>query len=261
MRRIVVKVGSAVLTQNEDLANTRIINLIKLLVDLKQKYEVIFVSSGAVMAGYTQLKLDTDIIENKQALAAIGQPLLMKKYRREFLKYNIQPAQILLTANNLQSPNQKQRIKNTIDVLLKNNVIPIINENDATAIDELVVGDNDQLSAYVACDTDADLLVILSDIEGYYDDDPHKNSNAKLKKIVTSIDENELNKSTSAHHKFATGGIVTKLKAASYMLTCKKDMFLASGFDLDCVREFLLNKNDIGGTLFTCHESGIKRYI
>ncbi len=261
MKRIVVKVGSAVLTQNEHLADLRIINLIQLLVDLKQKYEVILVSSGAVMAGYTQLKLDTNIIENKQALAALGQPLLMKKYRFEFLKYGIQPAQILLTINNLQTTNQKEKIRNTIDILLKNNIIPIINENDATATDELVIGDNDQLSAYVACDTDADLLVILSDIDGYYDDDPHKNSNAKIKKIVTSIDESELNKNTLGHHKFATGGIVTKLKAASHMLACKKDMFLASGFDLDCIREFLLNKHHIGGTLFTCHELGIKKYI
>jgi glutamate 5-kinase len=250
MKRIVVKVGSAVLTQNGQLADERITNVVSLLCDLKTKYDLILVSSGAVSAGYTQLKIDKSILENRQALAAVGQPLLMKRYREEFAKHGELPAQILLTAANIQNPSQNQKIKNTINVLLQNSVIPIINENDATAVDELVVGDNDQLSAYVACDLDADILIILSDIDAYYDKDPHKNTDAKVQKIVHTIDDTALNQPVSPNNEFATGGIVTKLKAAAYMLGCRRKMFLASGFDLTDVRNFFLHDAHSGGTLF-----------
>lgn len=254
MKRIVLKVGTAVLTENLQIAEDRLSNIVKLLVDLKKKYEVVLVSSGAVSAGYTQLKLDKKILENKQALAAIGQPLLMKKYRLAFSQHHELCAQILLTAGNLSTPSQNEKIKNTMNVLLQNGVIPIINENDATAIEELVVGDNDQLSAYVACNINADMLIILSDIDAYYDSDPHKNPDAKVKKVVSLIDENELQQNASPNTEFATGGIVTKLKAASYMLTCKRKMFLASGFNLEDVRSFLIDDKHLGGTLFTCKE-------
>lgn len=254
MKRVVIKVGSAVLTQDLQIAEDRLHNIVKLLVDLKKKYEVVLVSSGAVSAGYTQLKLDKKILENKQALAAIGQPLLMKKYRLAFAEHNELCAQILLTAGNLSTPSQNEKIKNTMNVLLQNGVIPIVNENDATAIEELVVGDNDQLSAYVACNINADMLIILSDIDAYYDSDPHKNSDAKVRKVVNSIDEAELQQNASPNNEFATGGIVTKLKAASYMLTCEREMFLASGFNLEDVRSFLIDDKHLGGTLFTCKE-------
>ncbi|MBU0632317.1 glutamate 5-kinase [bacterium] len=254
MKRIVIKVGTAVLTQDLQIAEDRLHNIVKLLVDLKKKYEVVLVSSGAVSAGYTQLKLDKKILENKQALAAIGQPLLMKKYRLAFAQHNELCAQILLTAGNLSTPSQNEKIKNTMNVLLENSVVPIINENDATAIEELVVGDNDQLSAYVACNINADMLIILSDIDAYYDSDPHKNPDAKVKKVVGLIDEKELQQNASPNTEFATGGIVTKLKAASYMLTCKREMFLASGFNLEDVRSFLIDDKHLGGTLFTCKE-------
>ncbi|WP_345980736.1 glutamate 5-kinase [Sulfurimonas sp. HSL3-2] len=254
MKRVVIKVGSAVLTQDLQIAENRLHSIVKLLVDLKKKYEVVLVSSGAVSAGYTQLKLDKKILENKQALAAIGQPLLMKKYRLAFAEHNELCAQILLTAGNLSTPSQNEKIKNTMNVLLQNGVIPIVNENDATAIEELVVGDNDQLSAYVACNINADMLIILSDIDAYYDSDPHKNSDAKVRKVVNFIDEAELQQNASPNNEFATGGIVTKLKAASYMLTCEREMFLASGFNLEDVRSFLIDDKHLGGTLFTCKE-------
>jgi glutamate 5-kinase len=255
MKRIVLKVGTAVLTEKQQIAEGRLANIVQLLVDLKEKYEVVLVSSGAVSAGYTQLKLDKKIVENKQALAAIGQPLLMKKYRLAFAKHEALCAQILLTAGNLNTPSQNEKIKNTMNVLLENGVVPIVNENDASAIEELVVGDNDQLSAYMACNIDADMLVILSDIDGYYDSDPHQNRDAKLLKIVDAIDSDLLAQEASPHTEFATGGIVTKLKAASYMLTCKRKMFLTSGFDLSDVRSFLLDGEHKGGTLFTCKDN------
>jgi glutamate 5-kinase len=255
VKRVVVKIGSAVLTQDGGLAEERLSNIVAFLVTLKKKYQVLLVSSGAVAAGYTQLQLDKSVLENRQALAAIGQPLLMKKYRLAFAKHGELPAQILLTAANLEIPSQLEKITNTIEVLLKNGVIPIINENDATAVEELVVGDNDQLSAYVACSIDADMLIILSDIDAYYDSDPHKNKDAKARKLVHRLDTCELAQPAVANHRFATGGIVTKLKAAEHMLSCGRRMFLANGFDLEDAKSFLLQDAHQGGTLFTSEEA------
>jgi glutamate 5-kinase len=250
MQRIVIKVGSAVLTQNDSIALERMKALVDFIAELKKEYEVILVSSGAVAAGYTKLKLDRSELKNKQALAAIGQPVLMKKYAKKFEKHNVIVAQVLVTAANLKKSDDIQRVKNTIDTLLENGVLPIVNENDATATEELIVGDNDQLSAYIANISASDMLVILSDIDGYYDKDPRKHSDAEVLKVVTSISQEELNKEVTPNNVFATGGIVTKLKAAAYLLENKKNMFLASGFNLDDVKSFLLNKEHKGGTLF-----------
>ncbi len=249
--RIVVKVGSAVLTQNETIALERMQALVDFLSELKQKAEVILVSSGAVSAGYTELKLDRTILANKQALAAIGQPILMRKYAKKFVKHDLLSAQVLVTAANLRKSDDIERVKNTVNALLLNGVIPIINENDATATDELELGDNDQLSAYIAKHLEADLLIILSDIDAYYDSDPRINSNAKVLKVVHEIPQEELEKEHTPNNVFATGGIVTKLKAAHYLLKSGIDMFLASGFDLSDVRSFTLDAAHKGGTLFT----------
>ena len=251
MKRIVVKVGSAVLTQDGTIALARMQALVDFLSELKSQNEVILVSSGAVAGGYTKIQLDRTVIANKQALAAIGQPVLMGKYARKFAKYNLVTAQVLVTAANLNKTDDIIRVKNTIEILLQNNVIPIVNENDATATDELEVGDNDQLSAYIAKNIDADMLIILSDIDAYYDADPRASLNAKVLKVVTQVDKAELSKEVTPHNIFATGGIVTKLKAAAYLLDSNIDMFLASGFDLEDVRSFTLENTHKGGTLFT----------
>lgn len=250
MKRIVIKVGSAVLTEQNRIARERMQNLVNFIAELREKHEVILVSSGAVAAGYTELKLDKKILANKQALASIGQPLLMHRYKKKFEAFGILPAQILVTASNFNTPEQVNTAKNSIEMLLKHNVLPIINENDATAIDELVLGDNDQLSAFSAFYFDADILVILSDIDAYYDSDPRKNENAKVLKEVSYISEDELNAEVSANNSFATGGIVTKLKAADFLLKRGKQMFLSSGFDLADARSFLLDNIHKGGTLF-----------
>jgi len=251
MKRIVVKVGSAVLTQDTEIALVRLQALVLFLVELKKKYEVVLVSSGAVSAGYTKLKLDRSLIRNKQALAAIGQPILMKKYAREFDIHSITSAQVLVTSANLDRDDDILRIKNTIDTLLQNGVIPIVNENDATSTQELEVGDNDQLSAYITKHVDADMLIILSDIDAYYDKDPREYDDAKVLKVVSSIPKVELEKMPTPNNVFATGGIVTKLKAAQYLLDAQKEMFLASGFDLSDVKSFMLDAQHKGGTLFT----------
>ncbi len=250
MKRLVIKVGSAVLTEQNRIARERMQNLVNFISDLRGKYEVILVSSGAVAAGYTELKLDKKILANKQALAAIGQPLLLHRYKKKFEAFGILPSQILVTASNFNSPAQVEVAKNAINTLLSNNVLPIINENDATAIDELVLGDNDQLSAYATYYFDADLLVILSDIDAYYDKDPRRHDDAVVLKDVSSISKEALNAETTAHTSFATGGIVTKLKAADFLLQRDKKMFLASGFDLSDIRSYLLEDTHTGGTLF-----------
>ena len=251
MKRIVVKVGSAVLTQDCVIALQRMQALVDFLAQLQEKYEVILVSSGAVAGGYTQLHLDRTNLANKQALAAIGQPVLMGKYAKKFAKYEILTAQVLVTAANLNKIDDIQRVKNTVDTLLSNKVIPIVNENDATATDELEVGDNDQLSAYITHHTHADMLIILSDIDAYYDKDPRKHTDAKPQKVVSTITQEELAREVTPNNTFATGGIVTKLKAASYLLERDIDMFLASGFHLDDVKSYMIDGVHKGGTLFT----------
>ncbi len=252
MKRVVVKVGSAVLTENDAIALQRMRNLVDFLVELRKSSEVILVSSGAVAAGYTALKLDRSILQNKQALASIGQPILMKKYAKKFATHDILTAQVLVTAANFKMEDESRKIKDTVDTLLSNGVIPIINENDATTTKELVVGDNDQLSAYVAKYTDSNLLIILSDIDAYYDKDPRMFSDAKVLKIVNSINADELEKDATPHGAFATGGILTKLKAANYLLNNKIDMVLTSGYNLDDIKSLMLEGNHTGGTLFTC---------
>jgi len=255
MKRVVVKVGSAVLTQDGKIAVDRMMALVTFLSELKKNSEVILVSSGAVAAGYTQIQLDRTIIKNKQALAAIGQPILMKKYAKKFARFDILAAQVLVTAANLSKQEDVQKIKDTVDTLLENGVIPIVNENDATATDELIVGDNDQLSAYIANHTDADMLIILSDIDAYYDSDPRTHADAKVLKIVRAIKQSELDQDVTPNNIFATGGIVTKLKAANYLLNNNRDMFLASGFDLSDVKSFLLDGLHVGGTHFKATRS------
>ena len=163
-------------------------------------------------------------------------------------------AQLLLTADDFDSRKRCAYAKCTIDTLLQNGILPIINENDATATEELVFGDNDQLSSRVAYYFGADLLILLSDIDGYYDKDPHKHADAKMRKVVHAIEASELEVEKSAHFAFATGGIVTKLKAADFLLERKKSMFIASGFDLSDVKSYMLQGVHKGGTLFTCKD-------
>ena len=254
MKRVVVKVGSHVLSENNRIAKTRMLNLVEFLSKLQDRYEVILVSSGAVAAGYSKIKLDKSIVANRQAIAAVGQPFLMREYQKRFEKFDKLTAQFLLTASDFDSRKRTEFAKNAIEVCLRNGVIPIINENDTTATDELVFGDNDRLSAHVTYYFDADMLVILSDIDGYYDKDPRVNNNAKIKKIVHNISKDEATLEVNPNNFFATGGIATKLQAADFLLKRGKKMFLADGFKLDDVKSFLLEGIHKSGTLF-CKET------
>ena len=251
MKRIVVKVGSHVLTEDGEIAIERLNALVDLLAKIqKSGKEVILVSSGAVAAGFTKIRLERSIVQQRQALAAVGQPFLLRQYQIAFDKYNILTAQILLTADDFDSRKRTEYAKRAVETLLQNGIIPIVNENDVTATEELVFGDNDRLSAHVAYYFDADILVILSDIDAYYTSDPHKSSDAKPRRVVASLDAKELNAECSPHDVFATGGIVTKLQAADFLLKRNKEMFLASGFDLEDAQLFLLEGEHRGGTHF-----------
>ncbi|MGJ0336953.1 glutamate 5-kinase [Aliarcobacter cryaerophilus] len=251
MKRLVIKVGTAVLTQGEELALQRMKNLVKLISTLKndKNLEVILVSSGAVGAGYTELKLDKTVLANKQTLAAIGQPKLMKTYQEMFQEFGITVAQMLFIADDFDSRKRSKNAKNVMEILLQNKVIPIINENDVIATEELI-GDNDQLAAYITHYFKADMLVILTDIDGYYDKNPREFSDAKIQKIINEISQDELDKKPSANSKFATGGIVTKLKAADFLMQKNIPMYLTSGFDLTNAYDFLVDNNHKSGTIF-----------
>jgi len=251
MQRIVIKVGSHVLTEDGTIAKTRMLALVQLIAELKaHKYEVILVSSGAVAAGFTQLPLDRGYIANRQALAAIGQPLLLKMYQEKFAKFGLLCSQVLFSADVFESAEHVAHAKVAIDTLLENSVVPIINENDTVSIEELVFGDNDRLSAHVAHYFDAELLVILSDIDAYYDKDPNKYNDAKAIKKLGIIETESLKAEHTPNNEFATGGIVTKLQSADFLMKEHRKMYLASGFDLSDVKKFLIDNEHIGGTLF-----------
>lgn len=251
MKRIVIKVGSAVLTENNCIAKERMLNLVSLIANLKHHYDVILVTSGAVAAGYSALKLDKSKQIGKKALAAAGQPILMSGYKKKFDIYDIDTAQILLTEDDFDSRKRTVMFQEIIDAHLANDILPIVNENDITSTPEQLFGDNDQLSANVAYATDAELLIILSDIDGYYDKNPREHADAKLYKTVTELPASVLNDETTPNNQFATGGIVTKLKAADFLIKRGRKMLLCNGFDLSAAESFLLNNEQTLGTLFT----------
>ena len=252
MKRLVIKVGSAVLREDNLLAVQRLNNLVDLIAKLKieKNLEVILVSSGAVAAGNTKLDLDRTQIINRQALAAIGQPLLMKHYKKRFRDHGLICAQMLLVEEDFDSRKRSENARSVMEVLLSNNIVPILNENDVLANDELLFGDNDQLAAHAAHFFNAEILAILSDVDGLYDSNPHENENAIMRKIVDFIPDEELQMKHTPNSEFATGGIVTKLKAANFLMKRNKKMYLSSGFDLTNAYDFLVDENHKSGTLF-----------
>lgn len=250
MKRIVIKVGSHVLSDKLAINENRVEHLCEFIADLAKKFEVILVSSGAIATARTKFDVPRTSVVDKQIMAALGQPYLMEIYNRILAKFGLCGAQLLLTAGDFDSRKRTNHALNVVEGLLANNFIPIINENDVIGISEILYGDNDRLSSSVAYYFGADLLVILSDIDGYYDTDPRSNKTARIRPLVYDIDKNELVQDAVAGSKMGTGGIKTKLLAASFLMERGKDMFLASGFDLNCARKFLLDGEQIGGTLF-----------
>jgi len=250
MKRLVIKVGSAVLTNKNEIAKERMLNLVSLIAKLQSKYDIVLVTSGAIAAGYSAIKLDKTKQIGKKALAAAGQPILMTSYKKKFDIYDIDTAQILLTEDDFDSRKRTKMFQEIIDAHLGNDILPIVNENDITSTPEQLFGDNDQLSANVAHAINADLLVILSDIDGYYDKNPSEYDDAVIFKSMKEISPEMLNDIATPNNPFATGGIVTKLKAADFMMKHKRKMFLTNGFDLSTAESFLLDDIQSSGTLF-----------
>ena len=249
-KRIVIKVGSHVLSEHGALCDERMDGLCGLIAELMGVYDVILVSSAAISAGQSKIDLKRDSVVHKQILAAVGQPHLMATYEKKMSVYGKKTAQLLLNAADFDSKHRSTHAKNLVFGLLELGILPIINENDATATAEIVYGDNDRLSADAALCFDADMLVMLSDIDGYYDSNPSQNKNAKIRPVVNTINKAEIASAGGAGSEHGTGGIATKLMAASMLLAQGKKMFLASGFDLSAVRSFLLDGKQNGGTIF-----------
>lgn len=233
-KRVVVKVGTSTLAHKTGKLNIRRVErLVKILADLENSgKEIILVSSGAMglgmgKLGYVKKPSDTP---SKQALAAVGQCELMYMYDKMFGEYNIVVAQLLLTKYILLEE-RKSNVENAVNKLLEQGVIPIVNENDTVAIDELELemGENDSLAATIASVAKADALVILSDIDGLFDGDPKENENARLIPIVNDIDNSIKSLAGGAGSKLGTGGMITKIKAAEIAAQAGIDTVIMNG--------------------------------
>ena len=231
--RIVVKIGTSTLTYSSGCVNIRRIeSLCKIISDIMNAgNEVILVSSGAIGMGVGKLNLGArpSDIAGKQACAAVGQCELMYTYDKLFSEYNRTVAQILLTAPDLTCPDRHEKFENTMGRLLELKVLPIINENDTVSTAEIEFGDNDTLAAEVAKAAKADLLVLLSDIDGLYSADPRKDENAKLIPEVHELSEEILALAGGAGSKLGTGGMETKLRAAKIATESGCDMIITNG--------------------------------
>ena len=258
-QRIVIKVGSSTITHAETGdVNLRLVEqLVRLLADLSGRgKEVILVSSGAIAAGRKVMKQTErpKRTSEKQALAAVGQAKLMMIYQRLFSEYNQTTAQILLTKDEFLREESFENARNTFAELLRMHVIPVVNENDTVSTSEITFSDNDRLSALVASITNADLLLLLSDIDGLYTDDPNKNPEAEFISFVPQIDEKMLamGKATSSSD-FGTGGMRSKVEAARIAADAGADMLILHGSDIGSVYDALEGK--AVGTLFAAHRN------
>ena len=233
--RIVIKIGTSTLAHATGHLNIRRVEeLCKIISDIKNSgHEVIVVSSGAIGMGVGKLGLrsrPTDI-PTKQAAAAVGQCELMYTYDKLFGEYNHTVAQLLITGDDVQCQQRHENFSNTLGRLLELGALPIINENDTVSTREIVIGDNDTLAAIVAQSVEADLLILLSDIDGLYTADPHKDPEAQLIAKVTKIDDDLIALAGGSNGSQGTGGMVTKLQAARICLDCGCSMVIANGAD------------------------------
>lgn len=252
-KRIVIKVGSTTLTHPETGAINlgKIEQLARQISDLKgQGKEVVLVSSGAVAAGKQTYgrkgKLGT--LAEKQAYAAVGQAKLMMVYQRLFSEYSMTAAQILLTRYTMQDEEARSNAHNTFDELLRMGAVPVVNENDTVSTYEIRFGDNDRLSALVSSLIGADLLILLSDVDGLYSDDPNKNPDAKFISVVENVTPSLLHMGKESASDIGSGGMQTKLKAAQIACKSGADMIIASGEDMSVVGRIV--RGEEIGTLF-----------
>ena len=261
-KRIVVKIGSSSLMHSETgkLDLLKIERHVRAIVDIKNSgKEVILVSSGAIAVGKTAIGLHErpDELPVKQACAAIGQAKLMMVYQKLFAEYGTIAAQVLLTKYTMLNPVTRTNAENTFKELLHIGAIPVVNENDTVSTYEIEqvqsFGDNDKLSALVASITEADLLILLSDIDGLYTDDPNKNPDAKFINVVDKIDEQLMNiGKNSSGSSVGTGGMSAKLVAAQISTYSGTDMVITNGNDVTNISRIINGENT--GTLFLQHQ-------
>ncbi|MBW9149843.1 glutamate 5-kinase [Clostridium sp. CM028] len=250
--KIVVKVGTSTLTHSTGLLNfKRIENLIRQLADIhNQGIQVVLVTSGAIGAGMGKLGFTVrpETIPEKQAAAAVGQGILIHMYEKFFSEYGKTIAQILLTKEDIVDNTRYLNAHNTFLTLLSQGVIPVVNENDAVIVDEIMFGDNDTLSAMVTSLIGADLLIILSDIDGLYDSNPRTNSDAKIIYNVSEITDEIKESAEGVGSNLGTGGMATKIKAAEIVVAANASMIIAEGSEPNIIND-ILEGRDVG-TLF-----------
>ncbi len=260
-KRVVIKVGTSTLTNENGSIKLRVFDQLALIIsDLHNLgYEIILVTSGAIAVGLNDLGFleKPDSIQMQQAAAAVGQNRLMSYYSKFFHEYNKNVAQILLAADDLNNEEKTENLINTFDALLQQGIIPIVNENDSVSYTEIeseerLFGDNDLLSAIVAVLVDADLLVIFSDIDGFYDSDPRLHPNAKLIERIDEISEEIVELAGGAGSRRGTGGMRTKLRAAQLATKQGIDTVITNGKKPRNLYEVLKNRK--AGTLFTGQE-------
>ena len=247
--RTVVKVGTSTLAYSTGNLNIRHMEkLCRVLSDLKNAgHEIILVSSGAVGMGMGRLSLSerpTELVA-KQAVAAVGQCELMYTYDKLFSEYNHTIAQILLTADDVNDSGHRENFIATVNKLLEMNVLPVINENDTVSTDEFLIGDNDTLSAVVAANAGADLLVMLTDIDGLYSADPREDDTAKLIPRVTKITDEIRALAGGRGSKMGTGGMITKIRAAEIATGAGCDTLIANGKDPNILYN-IIEGDDVG---------------
>ena len=262
-KRIVIKIGSSSLMHNETgrLNLGKIEKLVRTIVDIKNSgKDVVLVSSGAIAVGRMAIGLNEkpDELPVKQACAAIGQAKLMMVYQKIFAEYSTTAAQVLMTKATVMNDKSRRNAQNTFNELLNLGAVPIVNENDTVSTYEIeqlqAFGDNDRLSAIVTSIIDADLLILLSDIDGLYTDDPNSNPDARFINQVDVIDDKLLNmgKSTSGSG-VGTGGMATKLKAAGIAVSSGADMVIANGNDIDNIAK-IMSGADVGTLFVSCKD-------
>jgi glutamate 5-kinase len=250
-KRVVIKVGSNVLTQDDGL-NIKIIRSLSRQISMLMDngVEVIFVSSGAMSSGLKKVGLQKrpDEIPKRQAIAAVGQAGLIMEYEKAFERYDKKVAQILLTSDDLSSRKRYLNARNTIYTLLSWKVVPIINENDTVAVEEIKFGDNDNLAAMIALLMDADVLVTLTDIDGLYTKDPRSNSDARLITVVDSIKKSIEKMASGIPGSLGTGGMLSKIRAARKVTAAGIPMIIAQGGKPDILIRLFAGEED--GTFF-----------
>lgn len=245
--RLVIKVGTSTLAHSTGRINIRHVeSLCKVMSDLKNSgIEVILVSSGAIGMGVGKLNLNKrpDDMATKQAAAAVGQCELMYTYDKLFSEYNHTVAQILLTGYDVHNEESYNNFRNTMYRLLELGVLPVINENDTVSTEEIGIGDNDTLASIVATSVNADLLVLLSDIDGLYTADPHKNPDAKLIQTVNKITDDIVALGGGSGSSLGTGGMQSKIKAAKICTENGCDMIIANGENPEILYDIAEGKN------------------